>query len=144
MEACNCNKVNAAVITPVLAAGSTAPPYLFDVNITQRLCYATCVSQTPVFNPTFNLVGYSSLGNNMYMATVAVSGLISYVPCNGNTCCTKTQLLSQTFTLPFYSVNAPSSVTIASGQTTNAMAAAPCRNCSRSFVSETPVTLTVA
>lgn len=30
----NCNKIQAAVITPVLAAGSVASPYFYEVNIT--------------------------------------------------------------------------------------------------------------
>lgn len=31
-------KLNLAVITPVLAAGSVASPYFFQVNVSQRLC----------------------------------------------------------------------------------------------------------
>lgn len=134
---------NASIITPVLAAGSVASPYLFQVNISQRLCNPTCASQTPVFSPAFSLVGYSAVGNNGYVATVHVEGVISYVPCNGNTCCTKSQVVSQNFSLPFFSATAPTAVSLAQGTSINAVAALACQNCSRSFVSETPITLTV-
>ena len=36
------NKIQSAVITPILAAGSVASPYNFLINITQRLCYPAC------------------------------------------------------------------------------------------------------
>ena len=79
----SCNKIQAAVITPVLAAGSVASPYFYEVNITQRLCYPTCADNTPVFNPQFSLKSLSQVGTGRYVATVHVEGIISYVPCNG-------------------------------------------------------------
>lgn len=135
---------NSAIITPVLAAGSTITPYLFQVNISQRLCNATCAAQTPVFNPVFSLVGFSSLGDNCYVATIRVEGVIAYIPCNGTHCCTKTQLISQNFTIPFASATAPTSVSITQGTAVNAVAVAACQSCSRNFVSETPLMLSVA
>lgn len=45
---CNCNRIQPAVITPVLAAGSVASPYFVEVNITQRLCFPTCAENAPV------------------------------------------------------------------------------------------------
>lgn len=137
-------KQNSANITPTLAAGSVASPYFWQVNISQRLCSPACEDQSPVFNPTFSLVGYSEVGAGQYVATIKVEGLISYVPCGGNACCTRTQVLSQTFTVPFASATAPTSVTIASGTTVNAVVTSACQSCSRDFVSETPITLTVA
>ena len=136
--------LNSAIITPVLAAGSTSSPYRYQVNISQRLCFATCVGQTPVFNPIFSLVGYSPVGTGEYVATVNVQGLISYTPCNGDGCCTKTQVLNQNFTIPFYSAAAPTSVSVGQGTAVNSVVGQPCQSCSRSFVSETPITLTVA
>ena len=137
--------LNSAIITPVLAAGSVASPYLFQVNVSQRLCVPTCVGQTPVFNPVFSLVGFSQVGANAYVATVNVQGLISYTPCRTNDCCcTRTQVLNQNFTIPFYSAAAPTAVSIAQGVPVNSVSAQPCQTCSRAFVSETPVTLTVA
>lgn len=136
--------LNSAIITPVLAAGSVASPYLFQVNISQRLCAPTCVGQTPVFNPVFSLVGYSQVGANAYVATINVQGLISYTPCRTDSCCTKTQVLNQNFTIPFYGAAAPTAVSIAQGVPVNSVSAQPCQSCSRAFVSETPVTLTVA
>ena len=91
----SCNKIQAAVITPVLAAGSVASPYFYEVNITQRLCYPTCADNTPVFNPQFSLKSLSQVGTGRYVATVHVEGIISYVPCNGGCGCTKQQPLSQ-------------------------------------------------
>lgn len=137
----SCNKIPAAVITPVLAAGSVASPYYVEVNITQRLCSKTCADNTPVFVPQFSLVGVANVGTNQYVATVRVQGIISYVPCDGS-CCTKQQPLSQEFTIPFF-FNGDPSVTIAQGATVNEVATAACHNCSRNFVSETPLTLTV-
>ena len=138
------NKIQSAVITPVLAAGSVASPYYYQVNITQRLCYPACADEMPVFNPQFQLVGTALVGTGQYVATIKVEGIISYVPCGGNTCATRTQVLSQTFTVPFASATAPTSVTITPGTSVNAIVASGCQSCSRDFVSETPITLTVA
>ena len=137
-------KQNSANITPTLAAGSVASPYYVLVNISQRLCSPACEDQTPVFSPTFSVVGFSEVGINQYVATIKVEGIISYVPCGGNTCSTRTQVLSQTFTVPFASTTAPTSVTIVSGTTVNAVLTSACQSCSRDFVSETPIALTVA
>ena len=144
---CGCTnpqKVHAAVITPVLAAGSVASPYFVQVNISQRLCRKACVNLPPVFNPVFSLVDYAAVGTGQYVATVKVEGIIAYTPCDTNGCCDKTQVLSQDFTVPFASATAPTSVTVTAGTTVNAISAGPCQNCSRNFVSETPLTLTVA
>ena len=138
-------KQNSANITFTLAAGSTASPFAGQVNISQRLCSPACGEQTPVFAPAVSLVGYSEVGDNQYVATVKVEGIISYVPCGGNSCNTRTQVLSQTFPIPFVSATAPTSVTIAtSGATVNTISTVACQSCSRDFVSETPITLTVA
>lgn len=136
------NKIQAASITPILAAGSTASPYFYEVNITQRLCFATCADNTPVFAPQFALMGVAQVGTGQYVATIRVQGIISYVPCSGG-CCTKQQPLSQEFTIPIASATAPT-VTIAQGVSVNAVAASACKPCSRTFVSETPLTITVA
>lgn len=143
MGNCNCNKIQPAVITPVLALGSSASPYFLQVNITQRLCFQTCVEHTPVFSPSFSLLGVSQVGASQYIATIRVEGIISYVPCNGGCECTKQQPLSQEFTVPISSTSTPT-VTITKGATVNAMAASGCQRCSRQFVSETPLTITVA
>ena len=103
----SCNKIQAAVITPVLAAGSVASPYFYEVNITQRLCYPTCADNTPVFNPQFSLKSLSQVGTGRYVATIHVEGIISYIPCNGGCGCTKQQPLSQYFTIPIQSASAP-------------------------------------
>lgn len=135
---------NSAVITATLAAGSTASPYFFEVNISQRLCNKSCVESQPSFSPTFTLKSVSNVGTSQYMATIHVEGVIAYTPCDGNVCCTKMQLISQDFTIPFSSATAPTSVTIASGSPVNAVVGAMCQKCSRQFVNETPITLTVA
>lgn len=135
--------LNSAIITPVLAAGSATSPYYYQVNISQRLCSPTCVATIPVFNPVFSVVGFSQVGTSQYVATVNVQGVINYVPCNGNSCCTRSQVINQTFTIPFLSVAAPTAVTITQGATVNSVSAAPCQSCSRAFVSETPLNVTV-
>ena len=142
MNSCSCNKIQPAVITPTLAAGSVASPYFWEVNISQRLCYPTCADVTPVFSPQFSLVSVTPVGTGQYMATIQVQGIISYVPCNGSCGCTKQQPISQEFTIPIASTTAPT-VTIAAGASVNSVAASGCQTCSRSFVSETPLTVTV-
>lgn len=136
------NKLQAPVITPVLAAGSTASPYYYQLNITQRLCFPTCSDNTPVFSPQFSLVGMAQVGTGQYAATIRVQGIVSYVPCNGG-CCTKQQPISGTFTIPIASATAPTAVTVTAGATVNTIATAACQKCSRTFVSETPLSITV-
>lgn len=138
------NKTNSAIITPVLAAGSVASPYYVQVNISQRLCYKSCVESQPSFSPLFSVKSVSQVGTGQYVATIHVEGLISYIPCNGNECCTKTQLISQDFTLPIASGTAPTSVTVTRGTPVNIIAGGACQSCSRNFVNETPITVTVA
>lgn len=140
----DCTKIQPAIITPVLAAGSTTSPYFFQVNISQRLCEKTCAETTPVFAPRFSLRSLATVGTGQYVATIHVEGIISYVPCNGGCNCTKQQPLSQDFTIPIASATAPTAVTIAQGASVNSIAATSCKPCSRAFVSETPLTVTVA
>ena len=137
----NNRNIQPAIITPVLAAGSIASPYFYDVNITQRLCFLTCADNTPVFNPRYSLKSVAQMGQ--YVATIHVEGIISYVPYNGGCGCTKQQPLSQDFTIPIASATAPT-VTIAAGEAVNSIAAPACEKCGRTFVSETPITVTVA
>lgn len=144
MNNCNCNfnKIQPASITPVLALGSVASPYFVQVNISQRLCFSTCVEQTPVFAPIFSLKSVTQVATGQYMATIHVEGVISYVACKGGCNCAKTQPLSQDFTVPIASATAPT-VTITQGAAVNSMSASGCQQCSRAFVSETPLTITV-
>lgn len=132
-----------ANITATLAAGSVASPYQYLINITQKLCKPSCVEQTPVFAPVFSLVGITQVGEGQFLATIHVEGVISYVPCDGNVCCTKSQLISQDFTIPIAAATV-TTVTLEKGTTINAIAGAPCKKCSRNFVSESPLVVTVA
>lgn len=138
------NKVNSAIITPVLAAGSVASPYFVLVNLTQKLCSKTCVSRAPVFSPTFSVVGVTSVASGQFIATVHVEGIICYSPCNTNGCCDNSQIVSQDFTIPFTAASASPSVTITQGPSINAMSSVDCHTCSKVFVCETPLTMTVA
>lgn len=137
-------KQNPAVITATLAAGSVASPYFAQVNISQRLCSPTCVDQTPVFNPAFSYKSIAEVGTDQYVVTIHVEGVIAYVPCGGNTCCTRSQLISQDFTIPLYATTAPTSVTISAGAAVNGVEQVGCQSCSKDFVSEVPLTITVA
>lgn len=137
-------KQNPAVITATLAAGSSASPYFVQANISQRLCSPTCVDRTPVFNPVFTFKSLSEVGTSQYVVTVHVEGVIAYIPCGCNTCNTRSQLISQDFTIPLYAATAPTSVTVEAGTVVNSITQVGCQNCSRDFVSETPLTITVA
>ena len=137
------NKIQPALITFTPALGSTASPYAGMVNITQRLCFTCCADTTPVFSPTFSVKSIAPAGTDLYAVTLHVEGIISYVPCNGGCCCTKQQPLSQDFPVIISSATAPT-VTLAQEPSINALSATPCQSCSRTFVSDTPITLTVA
>lgn len=137
-------KQNPAVITATLAAGSTASPYFFEVNLSQRLCSPTCVDHTPVFNPAYTYKSISEVGTGQYVVTVHVEGIIAYIPCGYNSCSTRSQVVSQDFTIPIASTTAPTSVTIEAGSVTNAVTQVGCQNCSKDFTSEVALTVTVA
>lgn len=144
MSNCNCNQVQPASITPVLAAGSSTSPYFVQVNISQRLCYKTCVDKTPVFNPIFSVKSVVLVAPTQYVATIHAEGIISYVQCHGGCGCTKQQPLSQDFTVPISKVGTAPVVTLTQGASVNAVASVGCQMCSRNFVSETPLTITVS
>ena len=143
MNTC-CNKIQPAAITPVLALGSVASPYFIQVQIAQRLCYRTCVDNTPVFNPRFSILSVAQVAPTQYVATIHVEGIISYVQCNGGCSCTKQQPLSQDFTVPISKTDTAPVVSLTQGATVNTVATVGCQTCGRNFISETPITITVA
>ncbi len=140
----SCNKIQPAVITPVLALGSVASPYFVQVQIAQRLCYPTCVENVPVFNPRFSVKSVAQVAPTQYVATLHVEGIVSYVQCHGGCNCTKQQPVSQDFTIPISKVGTAPVLTLTQGASVNAVAAVGCASCSRNFISETPLTITVA
>ena len=137
------NKIQSATIVATLAAGSIDTPYSYLVSVTQRLCSPTCAETTPVFAPQYSLVSTSNVGTNLYSVKLNVQGIISYIPCGGSCCCAKTQPINQNFTILIESATAPT-VTVAQGTTQNTMSVTACRPCSRTFKSDTPLTITVA
>ena len=139
-----CKKSNAAVITPVLAAGSVESPYYVQVNLSKKLCKKVCVKDIPVFAPVYSYKGLANVGTNQYVVTVHVEGAISYNPCHSCGCSAEVEVVSQDFTIPLYATAEPTSVTIAAGVSVNAISADGCETCSKNFVSETPLTITVA
>ena len=139
-----CNKNRRAPRNVTLAAGPTTSPYTFRANITQKLCRKTCLTDTPVFQPRFTLLGFAQAGAGQYSARVHVEGTIVYNPCGTDGCCAQQMIVSQDFTIPFVSATAPTSVTLSQGEAYNAMAGNGCERCGRTFVSETFLTLSVA
>lgn len=137
------NNTNRATITATLAVGATTGAPYYQINISQKLCCKACEDEIPVFNPAFSVVSISNVGTNQYVATIHVEGLISYTPCRSGNCNTKSMMLSQNFTLPIYSTTAIESIAITKGASVNRIASSPCNPCSRDFVSETPLTLTI-
>ena len=136
-------KQNPAIITPTLAAGSVTSPYFVEVNLSQKLCTPTCTDNTPVFNPAYSFVSLSNVGTSQYVVTVHVEGVIAYIPCGKNSCCTRSQLISQNFTIPLFSATEPTAVTVTAGTTVNKVSQVGCQSCSKDFVSETPLTITI-
>lgn len=135
---------NKAVINVTLAAGSTTSPYFAQVNLTKRLCLKTCKNETPVFAPAFSVVGFTNVGTSQYVVTLHVEGTVTYNPCGTCGCDAKVERISQNFEVPLFSATAPTAITIAQGATVNAMIPVGCKNCTRNFQSNTPLTITVA
>lgn len=135
---------NKAVINVTLAAGSTTSPYFAQVNLTKRLCLKTCKNETPVFAPAFSVVGFTNVGTSQYVVTLHVEGTVTYNPCGTCGCDAKVERISQNFEVPLFSSTAPTAITIAQGATVNAMIPVGCKNCTRNFQSNTPLTITVA
>lgn len=133
-----------ANITATLAVGATATAPYYDVNITQQLCTPACVDETPVFNPRFSVKSIANVGTSQYLVVMHVEGVINYVPCNCGTCCTRSQVVSQDFTIPVFSATAISGVTAAVGIVQNGIARLACCDCSKTFVCDAPLTLTIA
>lgn len=133
-----------ANITATLAVGATATAPYYDVNITQQLCAPACTDETPVFAPAFSVKSIANVGTSQYLVVLHVEGVVSYVPCNGNSCCTRSQVISQDFTVPVFSTTAIASVTPTIGAAQNGIARLACCQCSKTFVSDVPLTLTIA
>ena len=137
------NMIQPASITVTPMLGSTTSPYDVLVNITQRLCFPCCVATPPVFDAKFSSKGVAQVGDGMYVATLHVEGIICYTPLGGGCGCTKMQPLSQDFTVPIAAASAPT-ITLAPEASINSLAATACQQASRTFVSETPLAITVA
>jgi hypothetical protein len=133
-----------AIITATLAVGATATAPYYDVNITQQLCTPACVDETPVFTPSFSVKSIAKVGTSQYLVVLHVEGVINYVPCNCGTCCTRSQMVSQDFTIPVFSATDINSVTPTIGAVQNGIARIACCSCSKTFVSDAPLTLTIA
>lgn len=133
-----------ANITATLAVGSTATAPYYDINITQQLCTPACVDETPVFNPKMTVKSVANVGTSQYLVVLHVEGAINYVPCNCGSCCTRTQLVSQDFTIPVFSSTAITSITPTLGTVQNGIAKIACCSCSKTFVCDAPLTLTIA
>ena len=133
-----------ACIMATLAVGATATAPYYDVNITQQLCAPSCVDETPVFNPQFSVKSIANVGTSQYLITIHVEGVISYVPCNCGSCCTRSQVVSQDFTIPVFSTTAITNVTTSLGSVKNRLVKVACCSCSKTFVCDAPLTLTIA
>lgn len=135
---------NKTIIKAVLAAGSAASPFFYEVGICHRLCHKTCAESTPVFAPAFSYVGTENVGTNQYLITIHVEGVIHYTPCGCGQCAVKAETVSEDFTVPYHGTAAPATVTLAAGATDNSVAGTPCNPCSADFVSRTPLSITIA
>lgn len=132
-----------ALIHATFGAGKNSSPYYYDVNITQTLCQAACCDEKPIFKPQFSVLSVEQVGEGQYIVNVHVEGAVSYIPCGCGSCQTRTQNISQDFTIPVYSATALTGATITAGTTQNLMAKEPCCQCSKTFVSDTPISLAV-
>lgn len=138
------NNKTKTTIEAVLAAGSTASPFFYEVTIQRSLCCKTCAEATPVFAPAYTYVGTENVGTNQYLITIHVEGVIHYTPCGSGACAVKAETVSENFTVPYYGTAAPATVTISAGATVNDVKAAPCQNCGNVFESETPLSVAIS
>ena len=138
----NCNMIQPASITVTPMLGSTTSPYDVLVNITQRLCFPCCVATPPVFDAKFSNKGVAQVADGMYVATLHCEGIICYTPLGGGCGCTKMQPLSQDFTVPIAAASMPT-ISLEPEASINTLAATACQQASRTFVSETPLAITV-
>ncbi len=132
-----------ANITATLAVGATATAPYYDVNITQQLCTPACVDETPVFSPTFMVKSIANVGTSQYLVVIHVEGVVNYIPCNCGPCCTRSQVISQDFTIPVFSATPVTAVNPSVGTVQNGIARISCCACSKTFVSDVPLTLTI-
>lgn len=137
------SKTIPAVIHATLAVGATATAPFYDVNIQQQLCHCSCVDDKPVFSPAFSVTAVEPVGTNQYLIYMHVEGVIAYVPCGCGSCQTKSQVISQDFTIPAYSATAITCATITAGASQNAIVRTSCKDCSKLFESDTPITVTI-
>lgn len=142
---CNSNnRIAAPIISVTPSLGSTASPFQLQVTVNQKLCARVCAQNTPVFVPTFDVLGITNVGGTQYMVQVRVQGAINYVRCGCGCCGTMSQPLNAVFSIPLTSATVPTSVTITKGNTVNDIAVTNCQTCSNQFVSDNFVALTVA
>ena len=138
----NSNKTIPAVIHATLALAAPATSPYYDVNITQTLCQCACADDKPVFDPKFTVLSIENVGTNQYLINFGVEGVVNYIPCGCGSCNTRQQIISQEFALPVYSTATITGVTVIKGTSQNYIARSSCANCSRTFVSDTPISLT--
>lgn len=139
----NSNKTIPAVIHATLAVGATTTAPYFDVNITQQLCVCACADERPVFNPQFSVLSIEPVGTSQYLVNLHVEGVVNYIPCGCGSCATRQQIISQDFSVPVFSAATVTGATITAGASLNYIAKSACANCSNTFVSDTPITLTI-
>ena len=145
MSNCNCNNRVTSPITSVTPSlGSTTSPQQLQVTISQCLGFKVCAQYTPVFIPSFDVLGITNVGGTQYMVQVRVQGAINYIRCGCGCEGAMSQPLNAVFSIPVTSATAPTSVTIEKGNTVNDIAVTDCQTCSRQFVSDNFITLTVA
>lgn len=136
-------KTNPAIIHATLAVGSSVTAPYYDINITQQLCQCACVDEKPVFAPQFSVLSIENVGTSQYLINIHVEGVVNYIPCGCSSCATRSQIISQDFAIPVFSATAITGATITAGAPQNLIVKYACANCSKTFVSDTPITLTL-
>lgn len=139
----NNSKTIPAEIHATLAIGSPAAAPYYDVNIVQRLCGQACADETPVFVPVFSVLSHEEVGASKWLVNLHVEGVIHYIPCGCGSCSTKQQIVSQDFSIPVFSATGISGVTVSADPSFNYVSKVCCKDCSTTFVSNTPITLTI-
>lgn len=132
-----------ANITLTLAAGSESSPYYYNMRVRQQLCQSSCVDEQPSFRPSVLVKSIENVGISQYEITCHVEGTIHYIPCGCNSCATRAQLISQDVVIPVFSTVAITTAAVVVGVPNNYIEKDACCNCSKAFVCDVPLTLSI-
>lgn len=129
-------------VTPVSIAAAAQS---YTAELTEKLCQPYCVNASiqPIVDVTYSIDQQELVGTVLYVI-VKAQGTVEYVPKCGSSCCPKTKIFTEYFTVSFAGATAASSATIT--QTSGMVRAAyvNCYNVACGISALNTVTITMA